>query len=353
MVFQEAHADGEPHFHVAVKLSKTMRWGSVKRAMRERFRVACHFSSSHTQLWSCIRYGFVASAKKPDVDQTPFMWTGGKKWPTGLVKSGSTASKLLWEASQRPWNAECWAARSAQTQKHMAETGKDKAKCDKLDLFAVILDNNFTKAAQIIAHAQESGTEAMQKFVCKNMKELERWVAEAEVWGAAVADAQSLMEKDWAVACRHAEAACPCEGECAYENMSKDPVGPLGIAPPSGFGGALDQPRRVALPSPPRARGRGEPPRGGPWRTLQAFFTANKNTLSRNHLATALRAIIVEGPAKTRLTPMLVGPSNTGKSTLVMPFVKLFGFHSVFHKPAGTSAPSDRARFRWPAGWGK
>ena len=139
-----------------------MRWGSVKRAMRERFRVACHFSSSHTQLWSCIRYGFVASAKKPDVDQTPFMWTGGKKWPTGLVKSVSTASKLLWEASQRPWNAECWAARSAQTQKHMAETGKGKAKCDKLDIFAVILDNNFTKAAQIIAHALESGTESMQ-----------------------------------------------------------------------------------------------------------------------------------------------------------------------------------------------
>ena len=97
-------------------------------------------------------------------------------------------------------------------------------------------------------------------------------------------------------------------------------------------------------------------PRGA-WRTPQEFFTANKKTLSRDHLATALRAIIMEGPAKTRRTPMLVGPSNTGKSTLVAPFVKLFGFRSVFHKPAGTSGPRDRVRvrscpIRWSAGWG-
>ena len=189
VVFQEAHADGEPHYHVAVKLCKTMRWGSVKRAMRERFRVPCHFSSSHTQLWSCIRYGFVASAKKPDVDPTPFMWAGDGAWPAGLAVSGSSASKLLWEASQRPWNARCWAARSAQTQKLMAEGGKGNVKYDKLDIFAILLENNFTKAAQIIAHAQESGTEAMQKFVCRHMKELERWVIEAEEWGAATADA--------------------------------------------------------------------------------------------------------------------------------------------------------------------
>ena len=276
VVFQEAHADGEPHYHVAVKLhNKTMRWGSVKTAMRERYRVACHFSSSHTQLWSCIRYGFVASAKKPDVDKTPFMWAGDETWPTGLAMPGSKASKLLWEASQRPWNAGCWAARSAQTQKHMAETGKGKAKYDKLDLFALILDNNFTKVAQIIAHGQESGTEAMQKFVCKNMKEMEQWLKEAEVWGAAAADAQSLKETDWAVVCRHAEAACPCEGACTYEKMATDFGGSLGF-PPSGFRGAVGpaQARRLA-PRPPegwRARrtapgGHCAPPRNSSPRT--------------------------------------------------------------------------------------
>ena len=119
-----------------------------------------------------------------------------------------------------------------------------------------------------------------------------------------------------------------------------------GISPFWVSGGRRPGPGASISPPPPGGlAGAANCPRGA-WCTPQEFFAANKKTLSKDHLATALRAIIMDGPAKTRRTPMLVGPSNTGKSTLVAPFVKLFGFRSVFHKPAGTSAPRDRARVR-------
>ena len=121
----------------------------------------------------------------------------------------------------------------------------------------------------------------------------------------------------------------PVRGRVHLREDGQGPGGALWEFPRLGFGGTSARSRRAALsPRPPR----------GPCCTFQEFFAANQNTLSRDHLATALRAIIMGGPAKTRRTPMLVGPSNTGKSTLVSPFVQLFGFRSVFHKPALKSA---------------
>ena len=56
--------------------------------------------------------------------------------------------------------------------------------------------------------------------------------------------------------------------------------------------------------------------------------------LSQEALAVALRKVIKHGPSKTTRVPLLVGPTNTGKTTLIVPFDKLFGFSRVFHKPA-------------------
>ena len=63
-------------------------------------------------------------------------------------------------------------------------------------------------------------------------------------------------------------------------------------------------------------------------------FAQNAGVLCQNRLAGALRAVILSGPSKTTRIPMLVGPTNSGKTTLVKPFDLLFGFENVFHKPA-------------------
>ena len=57
VVFLETHMDGTKHFHVAVLLAVQARWAIVKRTLRERNKLAAHFSCSHDGWWSVLRYG--------------------------------------------------------------------------------------------------------------------------------------------------------------------------------------------------------------------------------------------------------------------------------------------------------
>ena len=68
LVVKEKHADGTFHFHVAVKLSSQHRFLAAKRTLLSRHGLASHWSSSHTQWWSALRYCVYTSAKKAEVD---------------------------------------------------------------------------------------------------------------------------------------------------------------------------------------------------------------------------------------------------------------------------------------------
>ena len=70
------------------------------------------------------------------------------------------------------------------------------------------------------------------------------------------------------------------------------------------------------------------------WEAAQNIFAMNSDSFSRRRLAHVLRAIMVAGPSKQNRVPFLVGPSNTGKSTLLYPFDDLFTTKKVLHKPA-------------------
>ena len=57
-VFQEQHADGSKHFHIALKFFNRLRFNLVKQTLRDRYKVASHWSCRHTQLCSetwCFR----------------------------------------------------------------------------------------------------------------------------------------------------------------------------------------------------------------------------------------------------------------------------------------------------------
>jgi len=69
VTFREAHADGQPHFHVAIRLKSPQRWLGAKRALLERYGIQCHFSDSHSQFWSAVRYGTTPSEHKAEVDK--------------------------------------------------------------------------------------------------------------------------------------------------------------------------------------------------------------------------------------------------------------------------------------------
>ena len=91
-VFRETHEDNTPHFHVAIALVNPRAWGPAKRILRERDGIPSHWSCSHTQFWSALRYGVMPSLKKPTVDDSPWAWT----------KAGAGLS--LRRAPSLPWD---------------------------------------------------------------------------------------------------------------------------------------------------------------------------------------------------------------------------------------------------------
>ena len=94
-VFKETHSTGEPHFHAVVRLINPMRFASAKKTLQERHMLPSHWSVSHTQMWSAVRYCVLPSAKKPEVDKTPYVC--------------STAGPVdLFAESQEPYQASSW-----------------------------------------------------------------------------------------------------------------------------------------------------------------------------------------------------------------------------------------------------
>lgn len=276
VVFQESHADGSKHFHVAVQLQQSRTFSVAKRTLRSRDHLAAHFSSSHRQFWSAVRYGHIPTLSKPVVDPHPISWCKGQGWNT----------LDLFAESQRPWTAHMWKRRREEVEKLAQMNPKKKGKFSKLDLTAIILEHSLATPTAVLQFAQDHGTEAMQVFVHQRQKNLKELVAEAHAWGEAREQARLEKETEWDLVCRIADEACPHGEHCTYSAAAT------------------------------------------------AFFQANAASLCQRELAVALRNIVLRGPSKTTRVPMLVGPTNSGKSTLVLPFDNLFGFSRVFHKPA-------------------
>lgn len=275
IVFKEEHASGEPHFHVAVLLFSKRSFLPVKLALRKRHGLAAHFSCSHTQMWSVVRYGHIATLKKPVVDKNPFQWTADG------VKVD------LYELAQRPFQAMCWKRRreEKETESQLAEVPK-QMRFTKLDFTAIVLAKGLRTKSDVLEYAQNHGSEAMQQFVCNRQKLLSEYVEDALEWGAAREQAATDRVKDWELVCQKAECACPHGDGCTYRSAAA------------------------------------------------TIFEKNPSGMNKEKLALALRAIILTGPSKTARVPLLAGESNTAKTTLVLPFDVVFGKRHVFHKPA-------------------
>lgn len=274
LVVREEHASGEPHFHWALKLFDKLSFAPIKHTLRERNHVATHWSCSHTQFWSASRYLVVPSTTKA-VDKKPHVWT----WDHRQLD--------LFAEAQEPWMAKTWKRRREACELEAAAGTCKKAKFTKLDLTSLVLEKSLMTKPLLLEFSQDHGSAPMQLFVHQNQRKLKELIEDAEEWGRARQAAKAERESDWDVVCRFANAPCELGTACNYTE-------------------AADR-----------------------------IFSANeKHGLSREALAVALRKIIMNGPSKTTRVPVLVGYTNTGKTTLIVAFDKVFGFRHVFHKPA-------------------
>jgi hypothetical protein len=137
IVFRELHqprpADGKrlAHFHVAVKASSSFRFGPVKKALQTTFGLASHWSTSHDGLWSAVKYGFTPSPNKPaeELDPSPLVW---QREP---VKAS------LFELSQPPLTAAALRSRREGKVHAAAEAGKKEPRATELDLYPFIVQH--------------------------------------------------------------------------------------------------------------------------------------------------------------------------------------------------------------------
>ena len=201
VVVQEEHEGGEVHFHVALKLNTQRQFLPVKKTLRTRHRLAVHFSCSHTQFWSALRYCIIPTLQKPKVDETPYAW------------SSDGAPLDLYELSQRPWMAAVWKRHREDAEKEASAAGK-RARFTKLDLTAIILAKQLRSKHEVLEYAQNFGCQSMQQFVSNKQRQLSEFLQDAWEWNSAPAEAAKDRQSGWEVVCALSAKQCAFGADC-------------------------------------------------------------------------------------------------------------------------------------------
>ena len=211
-VFRELHAADAngaayPHDHLPVAARK-FRFMPVKRALLHRFGLASHWSCTHTGYWSCIRYLYKESEKKPkeSLDRAYMLWASFDAGP----------HPVLDECCNAPLTSAAIVARRKCAEEGAVAKGKTQPRVTKLDVWPIVVQNgirntpdDLTAHKQLAAWVKTRGTAEMQQFLFKNRSRLSQLVDDIWEW--------ETIEKDLVVARAsrvermRAVAAEPCE----------------------------------------------------------------------------------------------------------------------------------------------
>ena len=291
------------HFHVALKLNGLSRFLPLKAALRQRGGLASHWSTSHTQWWSIVRYGVFTTERKPEVDLAPLVWFKTAGTLEGVRSGHGPCHEFaapgsrntivnLYEDAQEPFNANAWVKRRQQAEalaNAPVHGSKKKAKVEKytqLDFTAMVLDKNLLTPNAVLAYVQEHGSHACQLYCMRNQKRLSELLDGAVQWRDAKQLHDLEQETDWGLVQRLATSSCSCCGQCVW------------------------------------------------WAAACDFFRRNHATVDGDLLAAALANVISNGPSKTARVPLIAGVTNAGKSLVLDPLINVFGRKAVDFCPA-------------------
>ena len=159
MGVKEGSAD-EQHHHAALKLHAAKhRFLPFKLAMRWRHGIATHWSTSHSQTWSAVRYLHCTTQHKQVVDRRPELWT----------RDGRKLN--LHDESQEPFQAAAWNRRRESTTSEPFAKKPKKDGFTKLDFSALVLEHRLLTPNAVLEYMQEKGSKAMQLWIhCRQRK---------------------------------------------------------------------------------------------------------------------------------------------------------------------------------------
>ena len=140
--------------------------------MRERHGIATHWSTSHKQLWSAVRYVHCTTPAKPTVDREPLVWTRDNR------------SFDLPKNCNEPFQAEAW---NRCRERRIADPYEKKTqkkqeplqKVTKLDFSALILEQRLTTPNAVLDYVMQQGSKSMQLWVCNRQRKLKELIQDA------------------------------------------------------------------------------------------------------------------------------------------------------------------------------
>lgn len=206
-VFQERHASGEIHYHVALLGDKSFRFPALKRQLLAAHGLASHWSGKTDGYAGCIAYCYLPSPAKPveELDPTPELWP-------------STHPPLS-EASRGIVSAQNLGALREEKRRERAAKGKAEQRVREVDLWPIIIRENImpdeVSAEKLMAYAKRSGGRALVEFCFANWDKLPAIVAKSwktekveDLVAVAAQSRKEILEE----ACN---ASCTCGGQWA------------------------------------------------------------------------------------------------------------------------------------------
>ena len=264
------------HHHAGLRFHKQKHsFNPFKLALRQRHGIATHWSTSHREFHTIVKYLHQTSEHKPVVDRDPLVWT----------RDGRKLN--LFDECNEPWQVKGWVAnRERRCSEPMSKKQKKKERFNHLDFKALVLQENLFTPSAVLTHFQEKGSAEMQLWVSGRQRKLKELIQEAVEWGAASAQAKLEKETEWQI----------------IERRAKDGTCECGAA-------------------------------GCVWWAMAAEFFKKNKRIDKERLAAAIRKIVVFGPSKDVPVPFITGDKNCAKSTVADPVIKVFGRDQVHPKP--------------------
>ena len=265
------------HYHVAIKLNKTMRWHAAREYLHETFGVNCNFATTGQMYAGAYRYTtksdnlaekFNVTKKHPNLDMITAQWQQAMA-ANNTFRENANQRRIAAAASQEP----------AQKKK------KGNERCKKSDVAKFCVQNRIKSETKLMAVCVER-RDAGDSFLYDSLISMSRKVR------------SELVEDAW----RFEEAG----NQLMNENCDRLSV-------------LMDT--------------RNNPCNcNGLWMTL-AKDILDKNGFEHVHFANVLKNSIVKGREK-EANVFVYGPGDSGKSFILKPILKILPL--VFSNPANS-----------------
>ena len=177
--FHQADAQGvrETHDHLPVLAKQSFRYLPVKRALLQRHGLASHWSVSHDGHWSCVRYCYMSSPKKPlkSLDRNPYLWPNTHPPLEDCCYERVTAGALR--------------ARRNKIVQQATEAGEAEPRFSDLGVWALVVragikntPDDRTAHLQLAAYAKQHCGEAMVHYLWRRRSRLPQMIDDIWQW---------------------------------------------------------------------------------------------------------------------------------------------------------------------------